>query len=34
MGVQGRNALDLTVFGSSTNQVGRQASCPVVTLRS
>jgi nucleotide-binding universal stress UspA family protein len=34
MGVQGRNALDLTLFGSTTNQVVRQASCPVLTLRS
>lgn len=34
MGVQGRNALDLMLFGSTTNQVVRQASCPVLTLRS
>ena len=34
MGVQGRNALDLMLFGSTANQVVRQASCPVLTLRS
>jgi nucleotide-binding universal stress UspA family protein len=34
MGVAGRNALDLTLFGSTTNQVVRQAACPVVTVRS
>jgi nucleotide-binding universal stress UspA family protein len=34
MGVQGRNALDLMLFGSTTNQVVRQAACPVLTLRS
>lgn len=34
MGVQGRIAFDLTLFGSTTNQVVRQASCPVLTLRS
>ena len=33
MGVRGRNALDLMLFGSTTNQVVRQASCPVLTLR-
>lgn len=33
MGVQGRNALDVMLFGSTTNQVVRQASCPVLTLR-
>ena len=33
MGVQGRNALDLLLFGSTTNQVVRQAACPVLTLR-
>ncbi len=32
-GVQGRNALDLMVFGSTTNQVVRRASCPVLTLK-
>ena len=34
MGVLGRNPLDLALFGSTTNQVVRQASCPVLTLRS
>jgi nucleotide-binding universal stress UspA family protein len=33
MGVRGRNALDLTLFGSTTNQVVRRANCPVLTLR-
>ena len=33
MGVHGRNILDMTVFGSTTNQVVRQATCPVLTLR-
>ena len=33
MGVHGRNALDLRVFGSTTNHVVRQATCPVLTLR-
>jgi nucleotide-binding universal stress UspA family protein len=33
MGVHGRNALDLMVFGSTTNQVVRRATCPVLTLR-
>jgi len=32
MGVHGRNALD-TLFGSTTNQIVRQATCPVLTLR-
>ena len=34
MGVRGRNALDLTLFGSTTNQVVRRAVCPVLTLKS
>jgi nucleotide-binding universal stress UspA family protein len=34
MGVQGRTAMDLILFGSTTNRVIRQASCPVLTLRS
>ena len=34
IGVHGRNALDLGVFGSTANQVVRQATCPVLTLRS
>ena len=33
MGVRGRNPLDLTLFGSTTNQVVRRAPCPVLTLR-
>jgi nucleotide-binding universal stress UspA family protein len=33
MGVRGRNPIDLTLFGSTTNQVVRQSSCPVLTLR-
>lgn len=33
MGVHGRNALDLAIFGSTTNDVVRQATCPVLTAR-
>jgi nucleotide-binding universal stress UspA family protein len=33
MGVRGRNAVDLTMFGSTTNHVIRHALCPVLTLR-
>jgi nucleotide-binding universal stress UspA family protein len=33
IGVRGRNALDLRLFGSTTNQVVRHAPCPVVTLK-
>jgi nucleotide-binding universal stress UspA family protein len=33
IGVRGRNALDLTLFGSTTNQVVRRASCPVLTVK-
>ena len=33
MGVHGRKQIDLEVFGSTTNQVVRQATCPVLTLR-
>ncbi|MFN8062729.1 MAG: universal stress protein [Vicinamibacterales bacterium] len=33
MGVQGRGTLDLLLFGSTTHQVVRQASCPVWTIR-
>lgn len=33
LGVHGRNPLDLMLFGSTTNQVIRQATCPVLTLR-
>jgi nucleotide-binding universal stress UspA family protein len=32
MGVHGRNALDLLLFGSTTHQVIRKAPCPVLTL--
>jgi nucleotide-binding universal stress UspA family protein len=34
MGVQGRGAVDLMLFGSTTNEVIRTASRPVLTLRS
>jgi nucleotide-binding universal stress UspA family protein len=33
MGVHGRNAVDMALFGSTTNQVVRRASCPVLTVR-
>ncbi|HUK32593.1 MAG TPA: universal stress protein, partial [Vicinamibacterales bacterium] len=33
VGVHGRSALDVFVFGSTTHQVVRRASCPVLTLR-
>jgi nucleotide-binding universal stress UspA family protein len=33
MGIHGRHALDLMLFGSTTNQVVRRATCPVLTLR-
>jgi nucleotide-binding universal stress UspA family protein len=33
IGVHGRGALDLGVFGSTTNHVVRQAACPVLTIR-
>ena len=33
MGVHGRGAIDLTLFGSTTHQVVRAAKCPVLTLR-
>jgi nucleotide-binding universal stress UspA family protein len=33
MGVHGRSALGLALFGSTTNQVVRRATCPVLTLR-
>jgi nucleotide-binding universal stress UspA family protein len=33
MGVHGRNALDLMLFGSTTNQIVRRATCPVLTVR-
>jgi len=33
IGVQGRTAPDLMVFGSTTQHVVRQATCPVLTIR-
>jgi nucleotide-binding universal stress UspA family protein len=33
VGVHGRNPIDLSVFGSTTNQIVRRAPCPVLTLR-
>jgi len=33
MGVHGRRALDVMLFGSTTNQIVRHATCPVLTLR-
>ena len=33
IGVHGRNPLDMALFGSTTNQVVRRATCPVLTLR-
>ena len=33
MGAHGGNALDAMLFGSTTNQVVRRATCPVLTLR-
>lgn len=33
MGVRGRGAVDLTLFGSTTNQVVRRATCAVLTVR-
>lgn len=33
IGVHGRNPLDLSLFGSTTNQVVRRATCPVLTRR-
>jgi nucleotide-binding universal stress UspA family protein len=33
IGVHGRNPVDMALFGSTTNQVVRQATCPVLTLR-
>jgi nucleotide-binding universal stress UspA family protein len=34
MGVRGRGPVDLTLFGSTTNQVVRRSTCPVITVRS
>lgn len=33
LGVQGRGAIDLGFFGSTTNHVVRSATCPVLTVR-
>lgn len=33
LGVRGRNVVDLALFGSTTNQVVRRATCPVLTVR-
>lgn len=33
LGVHGRSAIDVAVFGSTTNQVVRHAECPVLTVR-
>jgi nucleotide-binding universal stress UspA family protein len=33
LGVQGRGVLDRMFFGSTTNHVIRQATCPVLTIR-
>lgn len=33
MGVRGRSAVDLALFGSTTHHVVREATCPVLTIR-
>ena len=33
VGVHGRNPVDLSLFGSTANQIVRRATCPVLTLR-
>jgi nucleotide-binding universal stress UspA family protein len=33
LGVHGRSAMNLALFGSTTNQVVRHATCPVLTVR-
>jgi nucleotide-binding universal stress UspA family protein len=33
VGVHGRNPIDMALFGSTTNQIVRRATCPVLTLR-
>jgi nucleotide-binding universal stress UspA family protein len=33
LGVHGRNPVDLALFGSTTNQIVRHATCPVLTVR-
>jgi nucleotide-binding universal stress UspA family protein len=32
LGVRGRSGADRALFGSTTNQVVRQAACPVLTI--
>ena len=34
IGIHGRNALDLALFGSTTHHVVREARCPVLAIRS
>ena len=33
IGVHGRNPVGMSLFGSTTNQVVRRATCPVLTFR-
>jgi nucleotide-binding universal stress UspA family protein len=33
LGVHGRNPVDMALFGSTTNQIVRHATCPVLTVR-
>jgi nucleotide-binding universal stress UspA family protein len=33
LGIHARGALDLAILGSTTNQIVRRASCPVLTAR-
>jgi nucleotide-binding universal stress UspA family protein len=33
LGTRGRDAVDLALFGSTTNQVVRAATCPVLSVR-
>jgi nucleotide-binding universal stress UspA family protein len=33
LGIHGRTALDVAILGSTTNQIVRRASCPVLTVR-
>jgi nucleotide-binding universal stress UspA family protein len=33
LGVHGRRAIDILLLGSTTNQLVRQATCPVLTQR-
>ncbi|WP_410969711.1 universal stress protein, partial [Salmonella sp. SAL4450] len=33
IGVRGGHRVDVGIFGSTTNQVVRRATCPVLTLR-